>query len=160
MKSEFRRSIPLPSYTVQPCSKSKAHLTTPADHRHPPTTMPTQPTDDPARRTTEARAAVTASLAALGSAHNTELRSRATDLHANFSAIAKQETELAKQTATLTKQSAQWRSLADTGTKRLNEVGDVQNWAEIIERDLLVVEETLRLVEGRAEVGNASGTTG
>lgn len=84
------------------------------------------------RRTAEARAAVTASLASVGGSVDTELRTRAADLHANSEAIKKQEKELAKQTADLAKQSAQWQKLADTSTKKLNEIGDIQNWAEMI----------------------------
>lgn len=37
--------------------------------------------------------------------------------------------------------------MLEKGEKGLKEVGDVQNWAECIERDLLVLEETLREVE-------------
>ncbi|KAF2190860.1 hypothetical protein K469DRAFT_733489 [Zopfia rhizophila CBS 207.26] len=113
-----------------------------------------------ARRTAEARAAVTASLASVGSSVDAEMRTRAADLHSNSEAITKQEKELAKQTATLAKQSAQWQKLADTSTKKLNEIGDIQNWAEMIERDLLVLEETLRLAEGKASPDSASGTSG
>jgi uncharacterized protein (DUF3084 family) len=115
---------------------------------------------DSTRRIAEARAAVTASLSAVGSSVDTEMRTRAADLHANSEAIAKQEKELAKQTAALGKQSAQWQKLADTSTKKLNEIGDIQNWAEMIERDLLVLEETMRLVEGKDAPDSASGTTG
>ncbi|KAF2689718.1 hypothetical protein K458DRAFT_439943 [Lentithecium fluviatile CBS 122367] len=113
-----------------------------------------------ARRTAEARAAVAASLAAVGSSVDNEMRTRAKDLHANSDAIEKQEKELAKQTAALAKQSTQWQKLADTSTKKLNEIGDIQNWAEMIERDLLVLEETLRLVDGKAAPESASGTNG
>ncbi|KAF2470718.1 uncharacterized protein BDR25DRAFT_303731 [Lindgomyces ingoldianus] len=113
-----------------------------------------------ARRTAEARAAVTASLASVGGSVDAEMRTRAADLHSNSEAIAKQEKELTKQTAALAKQSAQWQKLADTSTKKLNEIGDIQNWAEMIERDLLVLEETLRLVEGKAAPDSASGTGG
>jgi tellurite resistance protein len=120
--------------------------------------MSTDSDSDSARRTAEARAAVTASLASVGGSVNNEMRQRAADLHANSNAIEKQEKELAKQTAALAKQSAQWQKLADTSTKKLNEIGDIQNWAEMIERDLLVLEETLRLVEDKAAPGSASGT--
>lgn len=112
------------------------------------------------RHTAEARAAVTASLASVGSSVDSEMRTRAADLHANSEAIKKQEKELAKQTAVLSKQSAQWQKLADTSTKKLNEIGDIQNWAEMIERDLLVLEETLRLVEGKDPPDSVSGTSG
>lgn len=115
---------------------------------------------DAARRTAEARAAVTASLAAVGGSVDSDMRTRATDLHANSEAIAKQEKDLAKQTAAVAKQSAQWQKLADTSTKKLNEIGDIQNWAEMLERDLLVLEETLRLVEGKDDPESASGTGG
>lgn len=37
------------------------------------------------------------------------------------------------------------------GRDGLKEVGDVQNWAEMIERDLLVLEETVKLAEERKE---------
>lgn len=128
---------------------------------HQPTQMqanhPT-PDADSARRTAEARAAVTASLSAIGSSVDSEMRQRAGDLHANSEAITKQEKELAKQTAALAKQSAQWQKLADSSTKKLNEIGDIQNWAEMLERDLLVLEETVRLVDGDAKVESASGT--
>jgi hypothetical protein len=115
---------------------------------------------DAARRTSEARAAVTAFLASIGTSVDNELRTRTADLHANSAAISKQEKELAKQTAALAKETAQWEKLLNGGTKKLNEVGDIQNWAEMIERDLLVLEETARLVEGKVEEETASGTGG
>jgi hypothetical protein len=114
-----------------------------------------------ARRTAEARAAVTASLASVGGSIDADIRTRAADLHANSNAIAKQEKELAKQTAALAKQSGKWQQMADKGTKKLNETGDMQNWAEMLERDLLVLEETVRLAEGKDdEPESASGTRG
>ncbi|ORX99297.1 hypothetical protein BCR34DRAFT_495471 [Clohesyomyces aquaticus] len=112
-----------------------------------------------ARRTAEARAAVAASLASVGGSIDAEMRTRAVDLHSNSEAISKQEKELAKQTAALAKQSTQWQKLADTSTKKLNEIGDIQNWAEMIERDLLVLEETMRMVDGKDAPETASGTS-
>ncbi|KAH7561813.1 hypothetical protein BM1_02917 [Bipolaris maydis] len=117
--------------------------------------------EETARRQAEARAAVTASLASVGASVDNEMRTRTADLHANSAAIAKQEKELAKQTAALAKQRAEWDKLLQGGTKKLNEVGDIQNWAEMIERDLLVLEETMRLVDGEGGDGreeSASGT--
>ncbi|KAJ4353115.1 hypothetical protein N0V95_003649 [Ascochyta clinopodiicola] len=91
--------------------------------------------------------AVLASLSSIGTSIDADLRTRTADLHANSAAIAKQEKELAKQTAALKKESDKWQKLGDTSTKKLNEIGDVQNWAEMLERDLLVLEETLRLAD-------------
>ena len=118
------------------------------------------PQDDPERRQLEARNAVTASLQSTGKSIDGEMRIRAADLHANSAAIEKQEKELIKQTAALAKESAKYQKVLDTSTKKLNEIGDVQNWAEVMERDLLVIEETLRLAEGKADAKNASGTSG
>lgn len=103
--------------------------------------MPSPPPTaaETARRTAEARAAVTASLSSVGASLDHEMRTRTADLHANAAAISKQEKELARQTAGLAKQSAEWDKLLQNGTKKLNEVGDIQNWAEMLERDLLVL---------------------
>jgi len=117
-------------------------------------------TSESERRTAEARDAVTASLSSVGSTYDSDLQRRAADLHTNSKAIEKQEKELIKQTAALGKQTAQWEKLVDTSTKELKKIGDVQNWAEVMERELLVIEETLRLAEGRAVTENASGTPG
>jgi hypothetical protein len=99
---------------------------------------------------------VIASLSSIGTSIDADLRTRTADLHANSAAIAKQEKELAKQTAALRKESDKWQKLGDTSTKKLNEIGDVQNWAEMLERDLLVLEETVRLVdEGKMDDGSS-----
>jgi uncharacterized protein (DUF885 family) len=109
--------------------------------------MTSAPTATTAQQQAEARAAILASLSSIGTSIDADLRTRTADLHANSKAIAKQEKELLKQTAALSKQSDQWQKLGDASTKKLNEVGDVQNWAEMLERDLLVLEETIRLVD-------------
>lgn len=105
----------------------------------------------------EARAAVLASLESAGSNYDNQFQRRATDLHSNATAIAKQEAELKKHTSTLAKETAKWQKELDKATKSVNEIGDVQNWAEMMERDFLVLEETLRLVENGEETANASG---
>ncbi|CRG83935.1 hypothetical protein PISL3812_01291 [Talaromyces islandicus] len=104
-----------------------------------------------ARRTLEARTAFTASLHSAGQNVSSDLRARATDLHNNEAAIQKQENELAKHTSNLAKQNEQWDKVVESARQGLKEIGDVQNWAEMIERDLLVVEEVLRLAEGNEE---------
>ncbi|KAF1929157.1 uncharacterized protein M421DRAFT_4333 [Didymella exigua CBS 183.55] len=122
--------------------------------------MSSSPTAATVQQQREARAAVLASLSSIGTSIDTDLRTRTADLHANSAAIAKQEKELARQTAALRKESDKWQKLGDTSTKKLNELGDVQNWAEMLERDLLVLEETVRLVdEGRSgrETGEQRG---
>lgn len=112
---------------------------------------------DSSRAQTEARAAVLASLESAGSNYDSQFQRRAADLHTNAAAIAKQEAQVKKQTAALAKESAKWQKELDKATKGLNEFGDVQNWAEMMERDFLVLEETLRLAEGGQAVESASG---
>ena len=108
-----------------------------------------------AQQQREARAAVLSSLSSIGTSIDGEIHTRTADLHANSAAIAKQEKELAKQTVALRKESDKWQKLGDSSTKKLNEIGDVQNWAEMLERDLLVLEETVRLVDEK-KAGGAS----
>ncbi|PYI25072.1 hypothetical protein BP00DRAFT_452480, partial [Aspergillus indologenus CBS 114.80] len=102
-----------------------------------------------------ARTAFTATLRSTAQTHETPLRERARILHDNASALERQEHALAGATAALAAQNAQLTKTADAARDALKEIGDVQNWAEVMERELLVVEETLRLVEGRQ--GHSSG---
>ncbi|KAL1884544.1 hypothetical protein Plec18167_002134 [Paecilomyces lecythidis] len=130
----------------------------------PPQLLPNNPQPSPAQRTAEARTAFTASLNSVGSNLDAELRSRAANLHSNAAALNKQENELQRATAGLAKQNDQWQKVADQAREGLKEIGDVQNWAELIERDLLIVEETLRLAEEEEgeeqEVGEDGGAVG
>lgn len=112
---------------------------------------------DSTRAQAEARAAVVASLESAGSAYDAKFQRRAADLHANSAAIAKQEAEVKKHATALAKETAKWQKEVDKATRGVNEIGDVQNWAEMMERDLLVLEETLRLAEGGDVVESASG---
>lgn len=120
-------------------------------------TSSTAVSSDDSRAQAEARAAVVASLESAGSSYNTQYQRRAADLHTNAGSIAKQEAEVKKQTAALAKEAARWQKELDKTTKSLNEFGDLQNWAEVMERDFLVLEETLRLVEGAEPFESASG---
>jgi len=120
-------------------------------------TSSTAVSSDSSRAQAEARAAVQASLESAGSNYDARYQRRATDLHSNASAISKQEEEIKKSTALLAKETTKWQKELDKTTKGLNEFGDLQNWAEMMERDFLVLEETLRLAEGAEPVESASG---
>ena len=109
--------------------------------------------EEEVRRQSEARQAVVATLDTIGTSLTQESQLRAKDLHANSAAITKQQKDLEKQTAKLTKQTAQWDKALTKSTKQLNEIGDLQNWAEVLERDLLVLERTVELA------GNAPNAT-
>jgi len=98
-----------------------------------------------------------ASLESVGSNYDGRFQQRAADLHENSAVIEKQEADLKEQTAALASESELWQKEIDKATNGLKGFGDLQNWAEMIERDFMVLEETLRLVEGGEEVESASG---
>ncbi|OJJ81510.1 uncharacterized protein ASPGLDRAFT_27897 [Aspergillus glaucus CBS 516.65] len=117
---------------------------------------PNHPTQDPSeedqtRRTTEAKTAFTASLSSIGNNHDAPLRARASLLHANATALSKQETDVARATEDLGRSNGELEGAADKAREGLKEIGDVQNWAEVIERELLVLEEVVRGVEEKIE---------
>lgn len=57
----------------------------------------------------------------------------------------------------LRKEDEKLMKVLNEGSRKVKELGDVQNWAERLERDFLVVEETMRLVnEGDSDSGSGS----
>lgn len=126
--------------------------TTTATPDHPQNhTQDSDPSPDPnadQTRTTEAKAAFTASLNSIGTNYDHPLRARAETLHSTEAILRAQEDQVAAATAGLGRQNGEMEGLLDGGREGLKEIGDVQNWAELLERDLLVVEEVLRDVEG------------
>ncbi|KAF1826336.1 uncharacterized protein K489DRAFT_300740, partial [Dissoconium aciculare CBS 342.82] len=95
----------------------------------------------------EARAAVLASLESAGSSHAAQLQQRATDIHLQSKTIQQQERDLAKNTKALAKETKLLQREADRAVTAMKELGDVENWANMMEQDFLVLEETMRLVD-------------
>ncbi|KAK8093737.1 hypothetical protein PG997_000422 [Apiospora hydei] len=115
--------------------------------RPPPTPVPTCPLTRPPPSTTttlhmtEARDALVATMSNLFDA---ELQSRASLLHSNATQLSRQESDVAKATEALRKENDKLAKVARDAGRRIKETGNVQNWAEVLERDFLVLEETLR----------------
>lgn len=135
---------------------------TPSTHQDPSlqTTISTSPPDqslDEDQRQKEALAAFTATLHSVGTNLEAPLRERATIINSNALSLERQEAELAGQSAKLAKQNEGWERMADETRAELKEIGDVQNWAEVIERDLLVLESMMDEVEG---VGSEDSSLG
>lgn len=122
-------------------------LNQPTSPNSPTLQHPQEDPSDPQKDTREAVSAFTASLHSLGANYTSDLVDRAKNLHGNSEALRAQEEQLARTTADLHKQNNEWGKVADEARNGLKEIGDVQNWAEMIERDLLVVEEMLGVVE-------------
>jgi hypothetical protein len=88
---------------------------------------------------------------------DTSLQGRAAMLHSNAAAIEKQERDVVKAMDGLRRENDRLGRVAADAAKKVKEIGNVQNWAEVLERDFLVLEETLRLVrEGSTESGTGS----
>ncbi|PFH60528.1 hypothetical protein XA68_10808 [Ophiocordyceps unilateralis] len=116
----------------------------PLPQQSPPTLHPTLPSAETQRQVAEARAAVVASMSNM---LDTSLQGRAATLHAGAAALARQERDVARASDGLRREREKLAREADGAAARLKELGNVQNWAEVLERGFLVVEETLRLVE-------------
>ena len=82
---------------------------------------------------------------------DTELQSRATVLHENAAALDKQERDVIAATAGLRREREKLAREADGAARKIKELGNVQNWAEVLERQFLVLEETVRLANGGKE---------
>ncbi|KAM0330719.1 hypothetical protein ACHAQA_003671 [Verticillium albo-atrum] len=119
---------PLPALSTTSTSASVLHQTLPSP--------------DQQRHVAEARAAVVASI---GNILDSELQTRATSLHENAAAINRQERDVAKATDGLRRENDKLAKWSGDAAQRVKELGNVQNWAEVLERDFLVLEETMRL---------------
>ena len=106
-----------------------------------------QATSPTPQQTAEARAAFLASLNSTGASVSAALQTRAQDIHNNAAAISEQEKQLKRETDALGNDSKKYEKVAEDGAKKLKELGDVQNWAEMLEKDLLVLEETVRIAD-------------
>jgi len=83
----------------------------------------------------------------IGSSLDHTLKSRAQTLHANDAALEAQQKQLSKETEKMRKETDKLKKVADDGAMKVKELGNVQNWAEMLERDFLVLSETMRLVK-------------
>jgi hypothetical protein len=86
-----------------------------------------------------------------------EVQPRVGILHDGAGAIDKQKRELAEATAALRRENDKLARMAAEASRRVKEIGNVQNWAELLEKDFNVLEETLRLVREGSAGGSAGG---
>ncbi|KAJ5613208.1 transcriptional regulator family: GCN5-like 1 [Penicillium lagena] len=145
----------------QPSSSTLPPNTQPVPDTHSqPQPQPDSSPSQEQQQKEEALAAFTATLHSVGTTLELPLRSRAALIESNAVALERQEAELAGHTAQLARQNEQWAGLAEDARKGLKEIGDVQNWAEVIERDLLVLEEMVGVVERRQQEEDVEMETG
>jgi len=129
----------------------------------PPPTTSTPPSSDPGQ-TAEARNAFLTHLSSTATSHLNPLQSRAADIQANSTALNTQTQSLQSGTHGLETESQKYEKVLGEADKGLKEIGDVQNWAEMLERDLGMLEEMMGTVEGeegmRREDVNGGGGKG
>ncbi|EGX91019.1 hypothetical protein CCM_05176 [Cordyceps militaris CM01] len=169
--SSATSSAPSASRATPATTPSSARTTTLAHHPHHPPLPPhavglppppsplleTLPSAETQRHIAEARAAVVASM---GNMLDTALQGRAAMLHENAGALDRQERDVLAATDALRREREKLAREADVAARRLKEVGNVQNWAEVLERGFLVLEETVRRVNTRRDSGgDGSGSS-
>ncbi|KAH8880046.1 hypothetical protein GQ53DRAFT_619354, partial [Thozetella sp. PMI_491] len=109
---------------------------------------PPLPSPSTQRQIAEAR---TALIASISNILDSDLQARAQQLHANNAAIERQERDVVKATEALRRENDKLQKLAADTVRDIKPVGHVQNYAELLEREFLVLEETMRLVREGSE---------
>ncbi|KAG6359826.1 hypothetical protein INS49_010879 [Diaporthe citri] len=122
-----------------------------------PTNPSYLPTEAEQEQIAQARTALVASI---GNTLDHELQTRASLLHSNQAAIEKQERDVERALADLRREDDRLLKVLNNGSRQVKELGDVQNWAERLERDFLVLEETMRLVHEGDSGGESGSWTG
>ncbi|KAM3442588.1 hypothetical protein NHJ13734_002261 [Beauveria thailandica] len=146
----FHQPPPAAAAPPQPQQQQQQQHATP-----PSPLLATLPSAETQRHIAEARAAVVASM---GNMLDTELQGRAQMLHDNAGALDRQERDVLAATEALRRERERLAREADGAARRLKEVGNVQNWAEVLERGFLVLEETVRLANRRGGGGGGDGS--
>ncbi|ORY64339.1 uncharacterized protein BCR38DRAFT_485498 [Pseudomassariella vexata] len=150
-------SISSPRTAAMSMSTSASPPTTATTPVSAPALNPNLPSQSTQMHIAEARAALVASMSNL---LDSELQGRAALLHSNAAALAKQEKDVAKATEGLRKENDKLAKVARDAGRKIKETGNVQNWAEVLERDFLVLEETLRLVREGSDEGSEASWSG
>ena len=106
----------------------------------------TQPTSQ-AQRTAEAKAAFTASLKSVGASLDADLQARAKIIHENARELQKQEERAERDLKQLRNQNDEMQKDVDKTKSSLAQYDDLEEIEAQLERDLMTIEETLRIVE-------------
>ncbi|KAI4835360.1 hypothetical protein E4T44_08619 [Aureobasidium sp. EXF-8845] len=79
--------------------------------------------------------------------HTAPLTERTETIISASQSISAQRQNLVQNTQKLSRQAQELEKTLDLSVDELKEIGDLQNWAEVVFRDISVIEETLRMVE-------------
>lgn len=78
-----------------------------------------------------------------------KLREKISQVHEAERLIGVQREKLSKLNRGLDKDVRAWEATSSNALSKLREAGDLQNWAEIIDGELRVIEETVRIRDSR-----------
>jgi hypothetical protein len=79
--------------------------------------------------------------------HTTPLTERTEAITTASKSLATQERTLIQDTQKLSRQAEKLEAIIGKRVDQLKELGDLQNWAEVVFRDMTIIEETLSMVE-------------
>ena len=126
---------------------------------HVSATQTRRPSASQAQRTAEAKAAFTDSLNSVGSSLDSDLQGRAKNIYENAKVLKKQEVELQKETKKLAKQGDEMQRVVDQAQRDIKGFDNLDALMADLDRDLAVIEDTLKLVEeGDDEEPDQAGT--
>ncbi|KAG9234886.1 hypothetical protein BJ875DRAFT_440843 [Amylocarpus encephaloides] len=142
------------THASKAASTSKSLSTLSSNLPHTPSQPPVH-SPETQRQIHESRTALLAQMSAIGQSATQDIQQRAQNLHQNSEALKIQQKDLVKATEGLRKDGDKLKKVAEEGGKRVKELGNVQNWAEVLERDFLVLGETIRLANRGSESGSS-----
>jgi hypothetical protein len=79
--------------------------------------------------------------------HTAPLTERTEAIVSASQSISVQRQILIQDTQKLSQQAQELEKTLDQSVDQLKELGDLQNWAEVVFRDISIIEETLRMVD-------------
>jgi GCN5-like protein 1 (GCN5L1) len=73
------------------------------------------------------------------------LKAKMAEIHENKRRISRQTEKLEEKTFVVSKITREYKNLFKATDNRIKEVGDVQNWAELVDQDIRVLERVVQL---------------
>ena len=74
------------------------------------------------------------------------VNSGVTEVYVNQRLLDAEARKLQQQSAKFSKQTKQWVALCEGLSKSLNEMGDIENWARVMENDVVAIAATLEAI--------------
>ncbi|KNC81346.1 hypothetical protein SARC_06320 [Sphaeroforma arctica JP610] len=76
---------------------------------------------------------------------------RVAEIFANQRELEKQTKLLTQHTEVLSKETDQWQNMVESFNDALKEIGDVENWARVMENDLKIIADVVKQVNKEPE---------